>query len=136
MIIVQFKRHTKRKDFFIGFMPSEKNALCESECISQLTLYPIYGEVDFYVRMFKMSLNQESHDCTFQTVKCGRTNLNLVLISCKYIRCDVANDRAGVIFRYVLYPRQGAVIRMCAEARSRRTSKNKTQISIPIDSLG
>ena len=136
MIIVQFKRHTKQKDVFVVFMPLEKNALCKSECISQLTLYPIYGEVDFYVRMFKMSLNQESHDCTCQTVKYGRTNLNLVLISCKYGRYDIANDRAGVIFRYVLYPRQGAVIRMCAEARSRRTSNNKTQLPIPIDSLG
>ena len=86
--------------------------------------------------MYKMSLNQKSQDGTCQTVKCGQTNLNLSLISCKYGRYDIANDRAGVIFRYVLYTRQGAVIRMCTEARSRRKSNNKTQLSIPIDILG
>ena len=36
--------------------------------------------------MCKMSLNQELHDRTCQTVKCGQTNLNLSLISCKYVR--------------------------------------------------
>ena len=83
-----------------------------------------------------MSLNQESHGRTCQTVKCGQTNLNLVLMSCKYRQYDIANNRAGMILRYVLYLRQGAVIRMCTEARSRRTSNNKTQLSILIDSLG
>ena len=83
-----------------------------------------------------MSLNQKSHDCTCQTVKCVRTNLNLILIICKYRRYNIANDRAGVIFGYVLYPRQGAVIGMCAEACSMRTRNNKTQLLIPVDNLG